>query len=132
MASVVVNVNDSVNVGLNKLVQEVSRQTIAACAEKYGFDVNEACEAMGVLLKATEKKPRAKKAASDSGSDSGSDAGDALKKKGGRAKMTEEEKAAAAEARKEKKAAERKEAAEAKKAEKEQAKLDAVAAKAVE
>ena len=72
MASVVINVNDSVNSGLNKLVQEVSRQTIAACAEKYGFDVDEACEMFGVLLKAADKKPRTKKTASESASDSGS------------------------------------------------------------
>ena len=98
MASVIVSVNDSVNVGLNKLVQEVSRQTIAACAEKYGFDVNEACEAMGVLLQKAEKKPRSKKTGSESGSETGSETGDGVKK-GGRAKMTEEEKAAAAEAR---------------------------------
>jgi len=69
MSAITINVADTVNTGLNKLVAEVSKQTVLACAEKYGFDADEAFNMLGMLL---QKKVRGKKS-SDSGSDTESE-----------------------------------------------------------
>jgi len=94
MSAMIVTVNKRVSVGMKELAKEVSKQTIATCAEKYGFA---AAEMLDFIEREFELKgaSKAKKAASDS------DGEDAPKKKGGRPKMTEEEKAEAAEKRKE-------------------------------
>jgi hypothetical protein len=114
MSAMIVTVNKRVSVGMKELAKEVSKQTIATCAEKYGFA---AAEMLDFIEREFELKgaSKAKKAASDS------DGEGAPKKKGGRPKMTEEEKAEAAEKRKEAKK-------EAKIAEREQKKAEKLAA----
>jgi len=114
MSAMIVTVNKRVNAGMKELAKEVSKQTIATCAAKYGFAADEMLDFIEreFDLKGASK---AKKAASDS------DGEDAPKKKGGRPKMTEEEKEAAAEKRKEAKKA-------AKIAEREQKKAEKLAA----
>jgi len=112
MSAMIVTVNKRVSAGMKDLAKEVSKQTIATCAEKYGFA---AAEMLEFIEREFELKgaSKAKKLAED--------ADDAPKKKGGRPKMTDEEKAEAAEKRKEAKKA-------AKIAEREQKKAEKLAA----
>lgn len=114
MSAMIVTVNKRVSTGMKELAKEVSKQTIATCAEKYGFA---AAEMLDFIEREFELKgaSKAKKLASDS------DTEGAPKKKGGRPKMTEEEKAEAAEKRKESKK-------QAKIAEREQKKTEKLAA----
>ena len=114
MSAMTITVNKRVSVGMKELAKEVSKQTIATCAEKYGFA---AAEMLDFIEREFELKgaSKAKKLASDS------DTEGAPKKKGGRPKMTEEEKAEAAEKRKEAKK-------QAKIAEREQKKAEKLAA----
>ena len=111
MSAMIVTVNKRVSAGMKELAKEVSKQTIATCAEKYGFA---AADMLDFIEREFELKgaSKAKKVASDSDGD------DAPKKKGGRPKMTDEEKAEAAEKRKEAKKAAKILEREQKKAEK--------------
>ena len=47
MATVTVRINDSVNNGLNKLMNDVGCKTIRLCAQKYGFSEEEALALLG-------------------------------------------------------------------------------------
>lgn len=48
MASITINLNDSLNNGLNKLLIQVCKDTVISCSKKYGFSHSDALDFLGI------------------------------------------------------------------------------------